>query len=679
MLLQSLFLLVLAGAGDDPKVASDAKARAEAMHEQGFQLFNKGEGKAAAQAVFASLAMHRKLGLREEQAINLRLLAVIHDGMGERQKSIGFYNEALRLARAVGNQRLEANTLRDLGVLYYNIDDNERAFRYLESALVLQRKIAQPKGLGQTLFGLGEMRRTWNQKDKARANYEEALPLATESGDLHTQADVLGALAALDPAAGRAYIDRALAIRQQIGEPRGEASTRLKLAAHYQAIGNKADALNEYRTAVQLFEKAKYRGGEAFARQSLAFALRDTGDLDGAIEEMFRAVDLAEGLRQKLSDRDLRATYIGYVQNRYEFLIDALVDRKEYGRALEVSERARARALVESLRDAGVTTNAAASLRAKDIQQNVLDAQTTLIEFALGAKRSHMFILRRDGIAYRELPARPIIEAEARKIYEAYRTPAATLSRKKPDFLPELPNTGNLLIVADGALHYLPFAHLTAAPITIAPSASAIAATRSNQPTKPASITVIADPDVPQLPRLPFARMEADAILSAVPKDMQTFRAVGRDATLDAVRKHPASILHIAAHGLLDTSQPERSELALSGGGLKLRDLYGVRQSSSLVVLSACQTALGKEMKREGLIGLAWGFQQAGADRVLASLWKVDDRATAELMKHFYVALLQNGKPAPVALRDAQAQLAASRRWSDPFYWAGFVLQGDWR
>jgi len=100
---------------------------------------------------------------------------------------------------------------------------------------------------------------------------------------------------------------------------------------------------------------------------------------------------------------------------------------------------------------------------------------------------------------------------------------------------------------------------------------------------------------------------------------------------------------------------------------------------AELVVLSACRTALGKEVRGEGLIGLTRGFMYAGAARVVASLWKVDDEATAEFMKLFYYQMLINKKSPAAALRDAQREFRQKRRWGSPYYWAAFVLQGEWK
>jgi CHAT domain-containing protein len=147
-------------------------------------------------------------------------------------------------------------------------------------------------------------------------------------------------------------------------------------------------------------------------------------------------------------------------------------------------------------------------------------------------------------------------------------------------------------------------------------------------------------------------------------------------------------IVHFATHGLIDAERPELSGLILSlvndrgaqqDGLLRLHDIYNMRLNADLVVLSACQTALGKEINGEGLVGLTRGFMYAGAPRVVASLWQVSDVATAELMKRFYAGMLQKRLPASAALRRAQLEIARDPQWASPYFWAGFVLQGDWR
>src|SRR6185295_6579471 len=192
------------------------------------------------------------------------------------------------------------------------------------------------------------------------------------------------------------------------------------------------------------------------------------------------------------------------------------------------------------------------------------------------------------------------------------------------------------------------------------------------------------------LTRLPFSREEAMAIaalarqsdtLNAV--DFQANRATAIGGTLADYR-----IVHFATHGLIDSEHPDLSGLVLSlvndrggaqDGFLRLTDIYNLKLNASLVVLSACQTALGKEIRGEGLVGLTRGFMYAGTPRVVASLWQVSDLATAELMKKFYAGMLQQKLAPAAALRAAQLELSKDPRWQAPYYWAGFVLEGDWR
>jgi CHAT domain-containing protein len=164
------------------------------------------------------------------------------------------------------------------------------------------------------------------------------------------------------------------------------------------------------------------------------------------------------------------------------------------------------------------------------------------------------------------------------------------------------------------------------------------------------------------------------------------FEANRRRATSPELGQY--RIVHFATHGLLNTEHPELSSLVLSlfdeqgnpqDGFLRLHDIYNLNLPADLVVLSACNTGLGKEVRGEGLVGIVRGFMYAGAARVVASLWKVDDEATAELMKRFYRHMLEDDMPAAAALRAAQVELRQHKRWHSPYFWAGFVLQGEWR
>lgn len=194
-----------------------------------------------------------------------------------------------------------------------------------------------------------------------------------------------------------------------------------------------------------------------------------------------------------------------------------------------------------------------------------------------------------------------------------------------------------------------------------------------------------------RLIRLRYSRVEADAIAAAAPPG-SSMEALDFDANRAAVLSDELKqfkIVHLATHGILNTVHPELSGLVFSlvdkegkprPGFLRLSDVYNLNLSADLVVLSACESGIGEQLRGEGLVGLTRGFMYAGAERVVASLWKVNDVATSELMKRFYASMLNDRKPASVALRQAQLEmLARGDRFSPPFFWAGFVLQGEWK
>ncbi len=147
-------------------------------------------------------------------------------------------------------------------------------------------------------------------------------------------------------------------------------------------------------------------------------------------------------------------------------------------------------------------------------------------------------------------------------------------------------------------------------------------------------------------------------------------------------------MVHFATHGILNSQHPELSGVVLSlfdetgkpqNGFLRLHDIFNLKLPAELVVLSACETGLGEDIKGEGLIGLTRGFMYAGSPRVVVSLWSVDDQATSELMKKFYSFMLQDGLKPAAALRAAQVEMWRNPSYQSPYFWAAFTLQGEWK
>jgi CHAT domain-containing protein len=405
-----------------------------------------------------------------------------------------------------------------------------------------------------------------------------------------------------------------------------------------------------------------------------------------------------------------------------------------------------------------------------EVRGELLDPQTLLLVYALGRERSYLWAISRAAVDLAVLPPRQEVEAAARAVADevgarnrhvrfetaaeretrvrladsrfagAARALATTVLGPVARHLPGK----RLAIVADGALHHIPWAALpepdggaAAAPlaarheIVFLPSASALRELRRDAADRPAAaktLMVVADPvldpsdarvrqarrraprsggagarpvgeslrrPAPRSPTswppLPFARAEAESVLALVPP-AQREAAFGFAASREMVAAPQLGhhrVVHFATHALIDDRQPELSGVVLSSvdeegrprdGLLTLFDLYHLRLPAvDLVVLSGCRTAVGPELRGEGLVSLARGFMFAGVPRVVVSLWDVDDRATAELMKRFYELLLRDGRTPAAALREAQIAMAKSAEWSAPYYWAGFVLQGDWR
>lgn len=246
----------------------------------------------------------------------------------------------------------------------------------------------------------------------------------------------------------------------------------------------------------------------------------------------------------------------------------------------------------------------------------------------------------------------------------------------------------NLIIVPHGILHYIPLNALHDGKqylidrykIRLMPSASAMKYLGEKKNEKKGGILALGNPDLGD-PRqdLAFAQKEAVEVAKTWPNSRVFVR---KDATEAALRKHGADFnyIHFATHGQFSPDSPLQSALLLSpdahsSGLLTVDKLYSMQLSANLVTLSACETGLSKVANGDDLVGLTRGFLYAGANSIVASLWKVDDLATAHLMIRFYRGMQQTDKQD--ALR--KAQLETRRTYPHPYYWASFQLTGSAR
>ena len=721
-------------------------------------LLRLGEPGRALESAQRALAMARALGDHFSTAVALNNSALGRRQSGETEASLRDEEEAVVLWERLGLQRNLALTLRNLGNGYLALGREEEALEALQRSRELFRNEADEAGeaastafIGQALARRGEMVPALAELAAARAAQERL-------GDSHAVATTLGRLAEVRAASGdlagaEEAWEHAIELYSRTGDPLHRAWIVTERAwwrlQGMPELRQEWDEINgsQVESALELFEERGDPAGRAFALLALA---RGRATADASPERLSNAVGLAEmalelfeNLRAEVSVPAYRRSLLATRHAFYETLIAVLIqlDESQPGlgyaeRAFAVSERSRSRVLLDHL-------SLGQPLERAEIEDQLFERSTgdgaLLLEFHLGVERSYLFLVGRDLFRVAVLPNREVLEMRARNLHELLarrdralaETQAGLIAAELGELLfgevrSEMATANQLLIVPDGALHYLPFSVLVADgrqliedhEVVRLPSASFLVRQRQLLAARPPALqtlAVVADPiyeldslsdadpesiipsrdliraaeevGLEALVRLPGARREAEAALALVPAP-ESFQALGLEATREVVVSGVLGryrFVHFAAHGFLNVRRPELSGLALSlvdsmgqrrDGFLRARDIEGLELSAELVVLSACRTGLGKEERGEGLVGLPQSFFTAGARRVIVSLWGVDDMATAQLMELFYAALLRDGLRPAEALRRAQLTVLAEN--SSPHAWAPFVLIGDW-
>lgn len=389
--------------------------------------------------------------------------------------------------------------------------------------------------------------------------------------------------------------------------------------------------------------------------------------------------------------------------------------------------------------------------------QNLLDADSVMLYYFLGKRRSFLWMVTPSSIESFVLPPRAEIDDLARSVYGelshlTFGVPCSgqeemlELSKLLLGPVWQQLTDKRLVIIPDGVLSYIAFSALPDlsgkqqksggcyAPlldtheVVYLPSATVLFTQRSTYAKRPqtrSAVAVFSDPvysenDIrhqrggdltvdsnsqlgtsvndgndAQFPTYAAARLVATRreamVITGSSSRWQVDTFVGFDANKNNFVKHAMNgyrVIHLAAHGILDSQRPRLSSVLLSqfsaegqtqDGYLRLQDIFGLKLNSDLIVLSGCETALGREIRGEGLVGLTRGFMYAGAKAVVASLWRVDDAATAEFMRQFYFAMMENNEHPSAALRYAKLEIARDRKWRNPYFWAAFILQGDWQ
>ena len=732
--------------------------------------------------------LHSKAGI----SYAFRELGAAYQDWGMNDRALDYLKRALELSREVGDRVGEAIVLKRIGSLQLEQNEIESAIdAYLQALRLYETAIHYEAA--SVLIELGRAYMLAGKLDPALDFVEASLQMNRGAGK-NVEANALRSLADIhlasgDAAQALACYHEALTLYRSISSPAGEASVLFASAKAQAQIGRFDDAQREIQAALTIVESLRTSVISRELRTSYFASVREMYDFQidllmrrhraepaggfdvAAFQASERArarsllevltesqADIRKGIAPQLRQRELslQERLASRINRRMRLLSSKHSQEEIDGITREIEslsteyETVQEEIKKKSPRYASLTQPQPPTVSEL---QRLLGADTVLVEYFLGQSRSFLWAVTREKLVSYELPAGANIEKLARSLYSGLSGSRGGTSRSTEQSASKLGrmllgpiegvvNGKRLVVVADGALQYVPFAALRMPHSVIArheivyvPSASALLSLRdevSSRVRPPKTLAVFADPvfdegdervatrmvrgspdqgprsregdgqfaldiavrdadmDGGVIARLPFTRREANAILPLVP---ETKRKVALD--FDANRALAISeeladyrIIHFATHALVDSRRPEFSGIVLSlvdrsgkvqDGFLAATEVFNLKLRADLVVLSGCRTALGQDVRGEGLVGLTRGFMYAGAPRVVASLWKVDDSATAELMKRFYEGMFGPRKLRPAAaLRQAQLAMAKTTRWSAPYYWAAFVLHGEW-
>jgi CHAT domain-containing protein/Tfp pilus assembly protein PilF len=725
-----------------------------------------------------ALDAYRQFDDRRGEARTLNNLGHTFQLVGEPQRARTFYEQALPLRRDTEDRRGEAVTLNNLGNLLRLGGDSEEALTYHRAALDLHRALESPLDVGITRQLTGQALLDLGRSTEALAELDAAVAAFTEVGERRRLAAAQRHRADARPASERGSarhdLETAMDLYRGAGDRLGEALSELSLSRLDRGDGLLAAAVERTERAIATLEairagvdtpdlRASFLASQRQAYELLIDLQVRRGQVEKGLEtaeaasartlldavheaaaELPRAIDSALAEQRDETERRLR------VKTDRRLDLDPVRESEkvaqldsEIDALLADLDALEARIRRADPRYAQLTKPPLLSFTG---MRSLLGEDTVLLRYALGAETSYLWRVSSDEVTVHPLPPRREVEALARAAHEALRQPspsaagveAAVTALAERILAPAAAGLDRrrVLVVADGALHYVPFAALPIPgaggellldvhEVVTAPSMSVLDLQRQaleRRRPSPHTLAIVADPvfDVadhrvgsrqarstgadavaaaePRGPvqrgqdfvRLRFSRREADLLASLVPLDEQFVAldfAASREMVLSGALA-PYRVVHFATHGILDSQRPELSALVLSrvdaegrpqSGLLGLRDIYDLDLGAELVVLSGCRTALGREVQGEGLVGLTRGFLYAGVPRVVASLWPVDDRATSELMAAFYRGLLEDGLPPGEALTRARREVRSQPRTRHPYYWAPFILQGEWR
>jgi CHAT domain-containing protein/tetratricopeptide (TPR) repeat protein len=639
--------------------------------------------------------------------------------MGKYSQMLSAYQAGLRLAQEAKDPMLKAASLADIGEAYAVVGNYSQAELSYRQALRGYRAVNHIYGEGDVLIRMGRLQSRQKMYSQAIASLEQANKLKEKTGQIEDIAKIQYELAWIFRRLNR--LDEALAAIEKtidIIESQRITLSKFDARAVYFATVHRYYALyiqilmllNRRESEPSLVTKA-FEASERSKVRSLLDLLNASSQsvtCDERLRKQLEVLDAADAKKTVIPTDTMTLEPIqAEIDAQDTVLLEySLGDEKSY---------------VWSVRNDGIAVH---ELPSADTIRKLVD----------GLRKTIVPPQHQDG------ESGVAFEARRHQREEAYGAYARELSRLLLGPV-ALGPAKHILVVPDGVLQYIPFVALPLPQpggglliqryeVDVLPSAAVLGTLRratSNRAPPSATAIIFADPvfessdprmlgtsainahgkpaksaslireirDIrgsSYIPRLPASRDEATAIARILQsEDPQAVRlemdfAASRDTVLKDGLSH-YRMIHFATHGVINTRRPEMSALILSlldsrgrklDGYLRLGDIYKLKLSADLVVLSSCDSALGKDLESEGTIGLPRGFLYAGAKRVIASLWKVDDTATAKLMSNMY-ARIQQGESPSAALRKAQLEMLDDPLWSKHYYWAAFALQGEYQ
>jgi CHAT domain-containing protein len=703
--------------------------------------YNKlGEPQKALDYLQQAVPMFQAVGAKGPLSFTLSNIGIAYRGLGDYEKALSYFNQAQTIQQQTGNKVQEAETLDQLGVLYSQQNQLQKALEYHQQALQLLHATGNVRREAVSLSNLGHVYTALGRLDEGMDHFNQALAVFRRIGDLNNIANALEGRARVQQQRGnlteaRKDIEESLSLIETVRAQTGSQQHRASyLASREKAYEFFIDLLMQQghdAEALQASERGRARSLTEMLNESHVDILQGVDPTLVQKERDIRRSLNAKAQRQiqltaqqgKKEEIDTLNKEISALEDDYQQVQSAIRNASPAYAALTQPQPLDLKGIQQQLDPDTVLLEYSLGQKRSYL---FLVTQNSLTTYELPPAEQ-----------IQKLAQQVYESVSARSAGAEFRKSAAELGQMiLSPALAEL-RTKRLAVVADGPLQYVPFAALSAGkeyrPLVVdhemvsIPSASALAVQRqslANRKPAPKGLAVLADPvfsigdarfkgntrakeasstndtriiehtsggPAGQLAirRLPFTRQEADQIMSVAPAganfkalDFRASRAVATSGELSQYR-----YVHFATHGYLDTARSGLSAIVLSmideqgnpqDGFLRTHDIYNLKLPAELVVLSACETGLGKDVKGEGIEGLTRGFMYAGARRVVVSLWNVNDRATAALMQRLYVGMLKSNKTPAAALRAAQIELLRTRQWQSPYYWAAFVMQGEW-